>query len=82
MNYMPDKKKLPRKKINCPSITHNENDLWQDLTKRTKEKYVSIQIQHNAPSIPTKDILKNYDLIFGRKKFNNKEDNRTKNGTE
>jgi hypothetical protein len=75
---MSDKRSLPKKKINCPSITHTENDLWQDLTRRTKEKYVSIQIQHNAPSIPTKAFFENYDLIFGRKKFNNIEENETK----
>lgn len=53
------------KKNKCPAITKTDNDLWQDLTSRTKEKYNTVKNGKgsNRRQENIKSINQNWDLI-------------------
>ena len=55
------KKKI--KKFESPAVTHNEADLWQDLTKRTAEKFARVTITTSNPHINVDKFRHNFDLI-------------------
>lgn len=59
----PEKKK--GKKVEAPSITRHENDLWRDLTYGTQKKFCTVEPHHNAPQPASPEFLKNYEEIFG-----------------
>lgn len=58
-------KKKVKKWEKAPAITHNENDLWQDLTSRTSEKFNRVQAGKGDTQRPTNitQFRKNFDNI-------------------
>jgi hypothetical protein len=62
----PPDKRVGKKKISCPSFTRHENDLWRDLTERTKDKFCTVTPVH-TPLIVSELFRVRYDEIFRRK---------------
>lgn len=53
------------KRIESPSFTHSENDLWKDLTYGTQKKFCTVEPHHNALQPASTMFLKRYEEIFG-----------------
>jgi hypothetical protein len=63
------KKSPANKRIKgCPSFIHNDNDLLHDISTRTREKFVTVQIVTSNPHIDLDKFSINYDAINWHKK--------------
>jgi hypothetical protein len=59
----PPDKRVGKKKVECPSFTHHENDLWHGLCDATVAKYNRVETVH-SPFRVSELFRGNYDSIF------------------